>query len=91
MKGFIFSIETIAALMIVLTIFSTFYFSTGNYIQKTNILQIQAQSQEAAALYFNLPAQSIDSNTQQQYCSKITVYVTQTKAFSDKTLCRWIK
>ncbi len=91
MKGFIFSIEAIATLMIVLTILSTLYFSTGNYIQKTNALQIQAQSQEAAALYFNLPGQVVTSDTQQQYCSKITIYVPATKVFSDKIICRWIK
>ncbi|VVB74285.1 Uncharacterised protein [uncultured archaeon] len=91
MKGFIFSIEAIAALMIVLTIMGTLYFSTGNYMQKTNTLELQAQSQEASALYFNLPGQAVISNTQQQYCSKITVYVPDTKALSDKILCRWIK
>jgi|GEM_PF-1609672 len=91
MKGFIFSIEAIAALVIVITIMGTLFFATGNYIQKTNTLEIQAQSQEASTLYFNLPGESVSTNTQQQYCAKITTYVPDTKVLSDKIICRWIK
>jgi len=91
MKGFIFSIEAVMALAIVLIVLGTFYFSTGNYIPRTNTLQIQMQSDEATALYFNEPGQSPQIDANQQYCAKISVYVPASKSFSDKTLCRWAK
>ena len=91
MKGFIFSIEAIAVLSILLVVLGMLYFSTASYVQKTGTLQIQAQSDEAAALYFNKPGQTASTDAQQQYCAKITVYVPGAKVFSDKTLCRWMK
>ena len=87
MRGFIFSLEALATIAIVLLVCSIFFYTQTNQNQSTTHLEIKNQSTAATSIYFNLPEKLQDPNAETQYCTKITNYYAEQKQLFEKTIC----
>jgi hypothetical protein len=91
MKGFMFSIEGIASLVIVLLALSMIALNAPVKQSETNMLELKMQSSKQMTMYFNLNEKSNDVNAITQYCTKVTKYDTFTKKVIDKNVCEGMK
>jgi hypothetical protein len=91
MKGFLFSIEALFTIAVIILITSTLYYA-GAYQQKeTTPFELQNQSDAAMTMYFNTPTQQGVITSEIQYCTKVSVYKSTVNAMQDKNVCRWVK
>jgi len=89
MKGFIFSIEALAAISIVMLALGIFAYSASLSQEKTNNTQIQSQADKQMMLYFNETANTPNPTAKEQYCTKIVYCVASspTPILDYKTYC----
>jgi hypothetical protein len=87
MKGFMFSIEALMAVSIVIMATTMIWYSTTLVEQETNNIYLEQQSQKILTIYFNLPSQQSNPNNYLQYCGESIQYSSETKEFFEKTIC----
>lgn len=89
MKGFIFSTEAIASLVIVILVLGVFSYSSNTQIVDGGTKQIHAQANEVTGIYFNLNYADKNSLSPQQYCTTAAAYNYTQKKILDTNSCRW--
>jgi hypothetical protein len=90
MKGFMFSIEALATMAVILLTLS-FYYVAETPNNETQKLELQHQSDKAMMIYFNEKTSTPNADTNQQYCGKINYYNPIKKKTEEKQTCRGIK
>ena len=90
MKGFMFSIEALFAVAIVILAIGVFAYGAASNEMTSNNTQIQSQAQGQMMLYLNW-VESPSSTAKEQYCENITYYDFSTNLLKDKASCWWIK
>jgi len=93
MKGFLFSIEGAASLVVVLLVLSLIAFNAPMKQSETNMLEMKMQSTKQTTMYFNLSVanKAYDINSITQYCTKVYKYDTFTKQVVEKSICEGMK
>lgn len=89
MKGFIFSTEAVAFLIITMIAIGTFAMLAGGTEQSNSIPLLKARAAEQNTLYFNTPQNNQDSTATQQHCATITDLNAHTRSFFNKNYCGW--
>ena len=84
-KGFMFSIEALCAVSIILLALGIFAYSTTTNETKTNNTQIKLQAEKQMVLYFNRTADAQNGTAKEQYCTKIVTY--EAGSLPIKTTC----
>ena len=90
MKGFMFSIEALLTVSVVILATTMLWYSGTLLQQETKNIQIQQQSEEILTIYFNLNSKQPDQSTYTQYCGKAISYASATKQFYDKNICKGV-
>ena len=88
-KGFMFSIEAIMSVALVLSVMGLIAYSSYYIEPQDNSLRLMTQADSAGMLYFNGPTVSLDYNN--TVCEKIVYYNITSKTIGDKNACRGYK
>ena len=88
-KGFLFSIEAIMSVALVLTAIGLVAYSSYYWAPQDTFIKELTQADAAGMLYFNNSPISLDYNN--TTCEKIVYYDTTTKSVKEKTTCRGYK
>ena len=91
MKGFLFSIEALFSMAIIVLAIGIVQYNTTQTPTNEPAILLQNQNNQLTTLYFNLPQTNSDPTTTNQYCAKIIQYDTSTKIVNSKSICRGIK
>ena len=87
MKGFLFSIEALFTVAVIIAVISIFWSINSAPLSPQNPLMIQVQSNGATTQYFDLNATQETLTAQTQVCEKIIYYDYQAKAAAEKDVC----
>ncbi len=91
MKGFMFSIEGLFSITIILLVLSIIALNAPMKQTETNMLEMKLQSTKQTTMYFNLGEKTNDINAITQYCAKTYKYDTFAKIVIEKTVCEGVK
>ncbi|MCX6804204.1 MAG: hypothetical protein NTY48_06605 [Candidatus Diapherotrites archaeon] len=88
-KGFIFTIEAAAAIVIVIFAMGVFSYSEASHTENNTTTQLMAQASIQQTLYFNLPATPLDASAKEQYCDKTIKFNQVNNSILSENNCGW--
>jgi cell division protein FtsL len=91
MKGFLFSIEALLSVALIITALTIVQYETNQPQNTAETISLQTQSTQLSSIYFNLPSNTPSATDNTQYCTSIESYSRTTKNFVEKKICRGIK
>jgi hypothetical protein len=87
MRAFMFSLEALITIVIVLLACGVFFYAQTNQLQSTTHTEIKNQAASATSIYFNLNQVNQDPSAETQYCTRINTYNLNVKQLIDKNIC----
>lgn len=91
MRGFMFSIEAMSAVAIIIIALGIFAYSTGTSHNPLHNKEIEAQSESTMGMYFNLPAVASNPSSLEQNCTQIVKYNYTSMSITSKNFCKVIQ
>jgi len=88
MKGFLFSIEALFAMIIIISAITIVQYGTIQTPTNEPAVLFQNQNAQLTTLYFNLPGTNPTTTSTTQYCTTIEKYSPATKSFIDTNVCK---
>ncbi|MDD4250645.1 MAG: hypothetical protein PHX27_00455 [Candidatus ainarchaeum sp.] len=85
MKGFIFSIEMILTIIILLSTLIIIGTNTNQYTNQNNNFLTNIQSNQTNSIYYQATHTNIDKNN--LFCNKIILYNVTTQTFKKNIIC----
>jgi len=91
MKGFMFSVDALLSIAVVIAVLALFAQTTTQETNSLSLIQIQQQSDAMMTLYFDQNGLNPDFNSITQSCGTINYYNKLSNSLETKNICRGIK